>query len=243
MGTFVFAAMGTVVSVQSHVPLERSTEDALLAAFAVLEDMFSLYRPDTEASRFAHREVALRDTSPEFRQVYNAAVGWRALTEGAFTPHRPDGVVDLSGIVKALAIADAGRALEEGGVRDWCINAGGDVLTAGVDAVGAPWVAGVVDPDDRAALVSQAVTGPGRRAVATSGVAERGEHVWRIGADATFCQVTVVAEDIVTADVLATAILAGGPTMLERAHRLADVEVLAWTFGGDAWASPAFRAA
>lgn len=238
---FVFAAMGTVVSLTTHAPVPREVEDAVLTAFVTLEERFSTWQSDTEAARLARHEITLGQTSADFRAVYEQAIAWRAATEGAFTPHRPDGMVDLSGLVKALALADAGAALAAHGVRNWCLNAGGDVLTDGVAPDGRPWVAGIVDPGDRHALLSQATTGPGRRAVATSGVAERGEHVWRIGADDRFCQVTVVAADIVTADVLATAILAGGPAMLERTPRLADVEVLACGSSGELMATRAFR--
>ena len=240
---FVFAAMGTMVSLATTYPLDRATQDAVLEAFAELEDRFTLWRPDAEGARFARRELALRDASPEFRSVYVAAAEWRLATGGAFTPHRPDGAVDLSGIVKGLAIERAGDVLTEHGISDFCLNAGGDVLTAGGAGPGRPWVVGVVDPEDRGRLLSQITTGPGRRAVATSGSAERGEHVWRIGADATFTQVTVAADDIVTADVLATAILAGGPSTIDLAHDLAPIEVLAHARDGRLWASGAFLVA
>lgn len=74
---FVFTAMGTVVSVHSALPLAREAEDAVLEAFAVYEDRFSLYRPETEASGFARREFTLRQASPEFQAVYTEAVLWR----------------------------------------------------------------------------------------------------------------------------------------------------------------------
>ena len=93
-----------VVAVGLVVEAFGVDEDAVLEAFAVYEDRFSLYRPETEASGFARREFTLRHASPEFQAVYTEAVLWRGRTDGAFTPHRPDGVVDLSGVVKALAI-------------------------------------------------------------------------------------------------------------------------------------------
>lgn len=242
-GTFVFPAMGTVVSVTVTGVLDVATRDALRAAFAMLENRFSLWRAESEASAFARREVQLRQTSPEFRAVYDAALAWSSATAGAFTPHRPDGVTDLSGLVKALGIDAAGGVLDAAGLTGWCLNAGGDVLTRGVRADGVPWVVGIVDPDDRGVLLSQATTGPGRRAVATSGLAERGDHVWRLGADATFTQVSVVAGDIVTADVLATAILAGGPGTLASMEQRHDIDVLACAADGRLWASPPFLAA
>lgn len=240
---FVFAAMGTIVSIHTAQPLDRPTQDAVLTVFADLEERFSLWRSDTEASRFARGELTLREMSEEFRSVYDEAVTWRIATDGAFTPHRPDGVVDLSGIVKAFAVRAAGRVLRTTGATDWCINAGGDVLTSGRQPDGSPWVVGIVDPQDRGALFTEFTTGEERWAVGTSGIAERGEHIWRLGADDTFVQVTVCARDIVTADVLATAILAGGPLALARAQELDDIDVLACSAGERVWASAVFIAA
>ncbi len=239
---FVFRAMGTVVSVTAGGGVQPETQDALTAAFEELEARFSLYRPDTEASRVGRRDLPVPQASAEFRAVYDEAVDWRTVTDGAFTPHRPDGVIDLSGIVKALGIQRAAEILDAAGHESWCINAGGDVLVRGTQPGGEPWVIGIVDPDDRTTLLSQFTSPDAVRAVCTSGTAERGEHVWRTGADDTFHQVTVVADDIVTADVLATAILAGGPDMLRRAESTWTIEVLACGRDGRCWASPAFRA-
>ncbi len=238
----VFESMGTVVSVRVAGGVPDALGRDLVAAFADLEGRFSLYRPESEAAAVARREALVRHASPEFRRVYDRALAWRVRTDGAFTPHRPDGVIDLSGLVKALAIEAAGAVLDAAGAASWSVNAGGDVLVSGTQPDGRPWVVGIVDPDDRTALLSQYTSPGGRRAVATSGVAERGEHVWRIGADATFRQVTVAAEDIVTADVLATAILAGGPDALARAEDGHAIEVLACGADGGLWASAAFRA-
>ena len=91
------------------------------------------------------------------RARYAEAAEWRLLTEGAFTPERPDGVLDLSGIVKGHAIREAGMSLLALGMADWCLNAGGDVLVSGSPSPGsgnAPWRAGIVDPADRRTLLA-----------------------------------------------------------------------------------------
>ena len=174
--------------------------------------------------------------------MYWSAIAWSEATDRAFTPHRPDGVIDLSGVVKARGIQAAGEVLVLHGHTDWCLNAGGDVLVAGVQETGEPWVVGIVDPDDRTQMWSQFATRPGRLAVATSGIQERGEHVWRMAADDTFTQVTVAAAEIETADVLATAILAGGVTTLQLVQGKYDIDVLASAHDGRVWASPIFTA-
>lgn len=238
----IFETMGTVVTLVTNVPLDDATAEAVKAAFSALDDRFSLYKPESEASQVGHGRVGVRTASAEYQEVYWAAVTWSEATDRAFTPHRPDGVIDLSGVVKARGIQAAADALSAHGHTDWCLNAGGDVLVAGAQASGEPWVVGIVDPDDRTVLWTQFATGPGRLAVATSGVQERGEHVWRMAADDTFSQVSVAAADIETADVLATAILAGGVTTLQLMQEKYDIDVLACGFDGHVWASPVFLA-
>lgn len=252
-----FRSMGTVVSLTVPAATgDRSpaAEAALAEAAGVVERLFleldarfSLYRPESEASRLARGELALRGASQEFRERYAEAAEWRLLTEGAFTPERPDGVPDLSGLVKGFAIKEAGAALYSLGLGDWCLNAGGDVLVAGSPIAGsrASWQAGIVDPQDRRTLIAAFPLGGGTGvgALATSGSAERGDHIWTRGSGASeFRQVTVAAADIVTADVLATAVVAGGVQMLNRATSGWDVEVLAIRTDGGILATPGFRA-
>jgi thiamine biosynthesis lipoprotein len=261
-----FVCMGTVVSLT--VPVRPGAAlatdlDRLEAATAVVEDQFaaldaqfSLYRPDSEASQIARGELTLLQASPLLRDLYSDAVRWRRRTEGAFTPERPDGLLDLSGLVKGYAIAEAGRSLVALGLHDWCLNAGGDVLVSGSPAPSSagpsPWLAGIVDPADRRTLLGAYPLGAqprARLALATSGSAERGDHIWTVGLRgpsgprrAEFTQVSVAAQDIVTADVLATAIVAGGRPTLDAVTARWDVDVLAVERDGGLLATPGFRA-
>jgi thiamine biosynthesis lipoprotein len=268
--------MGTVISLTVPADARKAPQaaaDELDAATAVVETLFteldsifSLYRPDTEASRLARGELALPAASAQMRGRYKEAAEWRLLTEGAFTPERPDGALDLSGIVKGHAIREAGTSLLALGMADWCLNAGGDVLVSGSPAPGSdtPWRAGIVDPADRRTLLAgfplgrsplcglpldgpplggQTPDGGTRAALATSGSAERGDHIWSATAGAVeFVQVSVAAADVVTADVLATAIVAGGIPMLNRATAMWDIDVLAVRADGDLLATQGFRA-
>ena len=76
-------------------------------------------------------------------------------TEGAFTPERPDGALDLSGLIKGHAIKEAGTSLLALGMANWCLNAGGDVLVSGSPDPGTdvPWRAGI-DLVDRRTLLA-----------------------------------------------------------------------------------------
>ncbi|GAA3590341.1 FAD:protein FMN transferase [Klugiella xanthotipulae] len=225
MADVVFNTMGTTVSLHSLTELAEPDVLAVREAFARLDRQFSLYRADSEASRIARGERRLTASTSEFREAYARAIEWRELTMGAFTPHRPDGVIDLSGIVKAMAITAAGDELRGRGYDDWILNAGGDILVAG-NAADSLWLAGIVDPADRAALLCSVPLIAPWQALATSGTAERGEHVWRTSTAAEFVQVTVLAATIEEADVLATAILSAGCTLRDDVLDCRDVDVI-----------------
>lgn len=218
MAVTTLETMGTVASIRSFEPVPADVLAGIRSSLDAIETRFSLYR-ESELSRVRDGHLALPDASDELRSTYERALEWRRATDGAFTPHRPDGVIDLSGLVKADAIAAVGELLD-GCLDRWLLTVGGDVLGRGA------WSVGVVHPDDRSRYLTVVPIDDERRAVATSGVAERGEHVWRTG-PADFRQVTVAAPDIVTADVLATAILSGGRATYEQVLRDHQVEVLA----------------
>ena len=238
----VFTSMGTVVSLRADGDADVVARSAAVAAsvFDRWDRRCSLHRTDSELSRVARGELALTEAGAELRNAYALAVAWRARTGGAFTPHRADGVIDLNGVVKAVAIAEAGDALQSMGVAGWGIDAGGDVLVSGPRADGSSWLVGIVDPWERDRLLSAIPLGADRRAVATSGIAERGEHIWSTtdGTDPVFVQVSVAAGDIVTADVLATAIVAGGEAALDELSSREPVDVLAVRRDGTMAATP-----
>ncbi|WP_238579750.1 FAD:protein FMN transferase [Agreia bicolorata] len=258
MGLHIFDTMGTTVSLNVAGALPNaSTLAEVEEAFVDIDRRFSLYRDDSELSRIARGELPLTRADAEVRQSYADALDWARLTGDAFTPHRPDGVIDLSGLVKATAIDRAGRVLEAAGEVNWLINAGGDILLSGESNVGGsrePWRLAIIDPQDRQGLLCLLDVTGSRSALATSGTAERGEHVWRASGDhrrdghrpderLPFVQVSVLADDIVTADVLATAILAGGPERSDDVLDRFDVDVLTVDGRGELTASPGFRRA
>ena len=276
----IFATMGTIVSLRlaGFVDEPGSDGDARADALRLVESIFrrwderfSLYRPDSELSRVARGDIRLTAASESLRNCYALALDWRDRTLGVFTPHRADGVIDLSGVVKALAIAEAGVALTESGLSNWSINAGGDVLVSGEPTerfeawesaegampvghrVAAPaltdrhpeWVVAIVNPADRGDVIANVPLRNARRAVATSGSAERGEHIWSVhaGEPSPFHQVSVFAADIVTADVLATAIVAGGEATLADLTARFAIDVLAVRRDGRLLATPGLRRA
>ncbi|WP_233193337.1 FAD:protein FMN transferase [Cryobacterium sp. Y29] len=239
------ATMGTVVSLRlgdSAADFDSAAVEVVESVFRRWDEQFSLYREDSELSRIARGDIRLTEASQSLRTCYALALDWRERTQGVFTPHRADGVIDLSGVVKALAIAEAGTALTARSPAKWSINAGGDVLVSG-DAGHPEWVVAIVDPGNRSEVIANVPLGYPLRAVATSGSAERGEHIWTAlnGEPSPFRQVSVFAADILTADVLATAIVAGGESTLSEMTERFAIDVLAVLRDGQLLATPGLR--
>ena len=210
--------MGTVFSLDQRGP---DVDDAVVErAFAVIraaDQRFSPYLDTSELSRVVRGELEEGAASGEFRHVMALADDLCRTSGGAFDArrHRADGRLDPSGLVKGWAAEAAARVLDEGGVTDYCLNAGGDVLARGGARQSRPWRVGIRHPADPAAVV--AVVDARDLAVATSGAYERGAHIVHPRGNrtpASWWSVTVVGPSLTYADAYATAVFAMGPSGL-----------------------------
>lgn len=201
-------------------PDERTAEEAICAAFDELRSAdrrFSPFQADSELRRYERGETS---ASTELAEVLEIARLANIASGGAFSVHAPDGSLDTNGVVKGWAAQRAAETLLAHGAQNFCLNAGGDVVTRGEPEPGSPWRTGVRDPSDPRRIMAVVAQRDG--AVATSGTYERGAHVWdgRTGAPArALVAATVVADSLTTADVLATCVLALG------------LEGVAWAIG------------
>lgn len=185
--------------------------DALWACFTASEAQFSTYREDSELSRINRGLLAMEDASPEMRAMIDRAVRTGDETNGYFDAWRT-GMCDLSGVVKGWAIAEASNRLHATGFHHFCVNAGGDIQTAGLNPDGMPWKIGIRNPMDVTEVVKVVhLSGEG---IATSGTYERGDHIHRPHGSAiendTVVSLTVIAPDVYEADRFATAAFAMG---------------------------------
>jgi thiamine biosynthesis lipoprotein len=129
---------------------------------------------------------------------------------------------DLGGIAKGYGVDLAARALEAGGIDNYMIEVGGEVRTRGRNAQGQPWRIGIEEPDavpQRARLVvplsgrSMATSGDYRIYFEHHGRRYSHEIDPRTAEPIAhgLASVTVVADDCVRADALATALIVLGP--------------------------------
>jgi thiamine biosynthesis lipoprotein len=198
-----------------------------------VDSRFSPFRPDSEASRFGRGELAAGQLSADLVEVLRLSARYEAATGGAFSARIVGRPLDLCGVVKGWAVQRMADGLRAAGAVNFCVNAGGDVLTSGRPEPGRRWHVGIRHPrqiDRMCAALSV-----GSAAIATSGGYERGEHILdgRTGLPAGgLSSVTVLAPDLTTADITATAAFALGRDGARWASEQPDCLVYAVTEDG-----------
>ena len=220
------------VDIRSSLLDPEQTARAVADAFAILhadDARFSTFRPDSEVSRINAGVQSVSMASPELAEVRAIAAAAERASGGAFSERDPAGRLNLNGVVKGWSAQRAAERMSAAGLTAFCLNAGGDVVVRGGPEPGRLWHVGVRSPLAEVPLAVLAVTDAG---VATSGTYERGMHLWdtrRAGRrDGTeLAGVTVVAESLTTADVLATTVFVLGVDGVTWAAERYDCAVLA----------------
>ena len=170
-----------------------------------VDQLFSPYRQDSIISGFDRGEILDGDLPVVVAEVLKQCDWLRVQSRGVFDV-RATGRLDPSGLVKGWAIERAAWLLDELGVTDYCLNAGGDVRTKGGPSPGSRWRIGVRHPTDAQRLAD--VLEGNLLSVATSGCYERGAHIIDPRSGLAVCgdvaSVTVVGPDLGYADAFAT---------------------------------------
>jgi thiamine biosynthesis lipoprotein len=220
--------MGTAVSahIDDVVPQEIADDawESVGVFLRDIEDRFSTFLPTSEISRINKGELHVLDASPDVVEVLDACTWLEHLSDGVFNARRPDGSIDPAGFVKGWAAERAARLLAEAGLKNYYLRIGGDIQAHGRQATGDKWRVGIVDPHD-ATRIHSYVDIPENWAIATSGVAERGQHIWGKDSQPTnsqFSSMTVIGPHLMWADAFATIAYALGDAGIDWVEKFPD---------------------
>ncbi|MGH3172010.1 MAG: FAD:protein FMN transferase [Trebonia sp.] len=249
--------MGTVFSIDIRDP--GAWAGAVKEVIAWLHDVdaiFSTYKEGSDISRIRRGDLPVGDADPLVPEVLALCERAEKDTNGFFTARWRDaatvaapadpasgtaGDVDPTGIVKGWAIERASGILRGHGSGNHCVNGGGDIQLAGEPSPGEAWRVGISDPRDRTRLV--AVVAGRDTAVATSGTAERGDHIVdpRTGlAPDGLESATVTGPSLTLADAYATAAFVMGPAALDWVAARPGYEAMLVAPGGALTRTPGF---
>ncbi len=184
--------------------------DAVFDYFREVDGRYSTYKDDSEISQI-NRGLPRESWSDEMSRVLDLCEETKKETRGYFDIER-HGKWDPSGLVKGWSIQKAAERLHESGIKDFYIEAGGDIQVAGKNALGESWAVGIRNPFNEGEIVKKIRVST--EGVATSGTYVRGQHIYDPNdPDSPIDDVkslTVVGPNIYEADRFATAAFAMG---------------------------------
>ncbi|MDR3703197.1 MAG: FAD:protein FMN transferase [Candidatus Sulfopaludibacter sp.] len=235
------AVMGTLVTIQvAHPRPEASAAvERALGWFYEIERRCSRFEEGSELMQLTARPGVRVPVSAILYEAVQFAVRVAEETGGAFDPTAgrrpavsaagdvsyrdvqldPDRntilllrplTLDLGAVAKGLAVDMAARELAP--LRDFAVDAGGDLYLGGRNPQGEPWRVGIRHPRREGELLASVRVSD--QAVCTSGDYERPHHILdpRTGVPSGgAASVTVVASGAMLADALATAAFVLGP--------------------------------
>lgn len=203
---------------------------------------FTTYDDSSFVSRFGRGDISLDECPDELTYVVEECDRYHDLTDGWFDAWAGPRGFDPCGFVKGWATQRASEILLDDGFTRHCVNAGGDVVVRGCGPMAdtTSWGVGIAHPQVANALC--AVISAQDQCVASSGIGERGLHVWR--RDRTpateLALVTLIGADLGWADAIATAALARGSGAIAWLDGL-GVDAYMVSAAGDEWATSGFQ--
>lgn len=183
--------------------------EAVFSYFHYIDEKFSTYKDTSEISRINNGSLSDSSAySDDMKTVLQLCDDAKKRTGGYFDIVTQNGSCDPSGLVKGWSILNSSKILEEYGISDFYINAGGDIHVGGSRR----WRIGIKNPFHPAEIVK--VVSLSQGGIATSGTYVRGNHIYNphnlCTAVSEIVSLTVIGPTIYDADVYATAAFAMG---------------------------------
>ena len=204
--------MGMPITVDIVGARDVTVLEAVFAYFEDVDRRFSTYKPTSEIEAINRGEIGPAHYSDAMREVLAIAERTREETDGYFDIRSEGGRLDPSGIVKGWAIRNAAGIVAASGAKDYFIDAGGDIQSAGRNPSGEEWSVGIRNPFAEDEIIK--VVYPRGRGIATSGTYVRGQHIRNPRhperAVDDIVSLTVLGSDVLEADRFATAAFAMG---------------------------------
>ncbi|HXS14875.1 MAG TPA: FAD:protein FMN transferase, partial [Candidatus Saccharimonadales bacterium] len=180
--------------------------EKVFSYFDSVDKRFSTYKENSEISKINRGEISPAEYSADMKTIFQLAEETKKQTQGYFNIIRHN-KIDPSGIVKGWAIYQAAMLLSKEGVRNYYIEAGGDIQVSGKNEISEKWSVGIRNPFKQEEIVK--VVFLKDEGIATSGTYIRGQHIYNPHKDdeeiSDIMSITVIGPNIYEADRFATA--------------------------------------
>lgn len=216
--------MGMPITLKAvNSPYVRKVFDKTFHFFEHVDQKYSPFIANSDVSKINAGELDESDYDLELREIMSYAEKTKRETNGYFNVWHKD-TFDPSGIVKGWAIQKASERMAKE-IDNFYIDAGGDIQAKGANDRRQPWRIGIRNPFDRSQNV--AIISLNDHAIATSGTAIRGQHIYNPLSDNPITDVvslSVIAPNIIDADRMATAAFAMGKQSIAFIERMPEYE-------------------
>ena len=204
--------MGMPITIEIVSEVSIDIFDSIFSYFSSVDKRFSTYKPNSEISKINEGLPKIK-WSKDMKSVISLCEETKAITDGYFDIQHK-GRLDPSGLVKGWAVNNAAVLLKGKGVKNFYIEAGGDIQVDGTNAAKKPWSVGIRNPFNINQIIK--VVNLENQGMATSGTYIRGQHIYNPhthNPDTDINDVkslTVIAANVYEADRFATAAFAMG---------------------------------
>ena len=214
--------MGMPITVDIADPFaSQKNIERVFSYFKYIDEKFSTYKDTSEISLINSGRLGEYEYSDDMNTVFRLSEETKQNTDGYFDIVMPDGKFDPSGLVKGWSIYNAARILNADGLKEFYIDAGGDI-----QANGKFWKVGIKNPFDQNQIVKVLYTKD--RGIATSGTYIRGQHIHNPREKgkpiSEVVSLTVIGHNIYEADRYTTAAFAMGQKGIEFIEKLDGFE-------------------
>lgn len=200
--------MGMPITVEIVDDLKSDVFKEVFDYFRYIDHKYSTYKSTSEISKI-NKGLDREHWSAEMKKVLDLCEQTKRLTNGYFNVSQ-NGKIDPSGLVKGWAINNAANILRRKKLKNFYIEAGGDIQVSGHHKDGNKWLVGIRNPFDVNHIVK--VLRVSDEGVATSGLYIRGDHIYNPlspkDKPEKVQSLTVIAKNIFEADRFATAAFA-----------------------------------
>lgn len=220
--------MGTSVVVNIRdKEAKKEFFDEVFDYFRYVDEKFSTYKQTSEITKINNKEISESEMTEDMKTVFKLSQETKEITNGYFDIIDRDGLFDPSGLVKGWSIFNAANILKERGVKNFFVEAGGDIQVCGKNDKDEPWVVGIQSPfNTKKEIVKKVYVSD--KGVATSGTYILGQHIYnpnnKIERLEEIVSLTVIGPDIYEADRFATAAFAMGRLGVEFIEKLDGFE-------------------
>ncbi len=216
--------MGMPITVEVVGSTTSKDIENLFKFFKSVDERFSTYKTTSEISKI-NRGLAKSEWSQDMKTVLGLCEETKKLTRGYFDISYK-GKLDPSGLVKGWAVYNAAKLLLDKRMKNFYIEAGGDIQANGTNANGEPWMIGIRNPFNTDEIIK--VVRLTNQGMATSGTYIRGQHIYNpLRRDQEISEIkslTVIGPNVYEADRYATAAFAMGKKGIEFIESLDGLE-------------------